>query len=242
VGAVAAFQLISIFGAKLGTDTSGVSVTFDGNPAPLLYVSESQINVAVLAPPLNRAVAPLAPAMVMQVTVNGVSIQRQFPFTLSNLNLFADLSSNEITCPSAGFDANGFQPLAENADGSVNSCTNPAKYGSTISFFMHGTGGVALGTPPPSQLPKLQANVGFCSAAIANMSLVTGFVYKIDVAMPASQLLCADDYSLSEAETSFPVTFSYNGLPVGPLVVPNGGPIINFAPGVPMPMIVWVTR
>src|SRR5207245_2246644 len=67
VGAVAAFQLISIFGTNLGpaagvpapdgTDPSiaGVSVTFDGNPAPLLYVSASQINVAVPTPPPARA-------------------------------------------------------------------------------------------------------------------------------------------------------------------------------------------
>jgi hypothetical protein len=63
VGAVAAFQLPSIYGANLGpakgvaapdgSDTSlaGVSITFDGNPAQLLYVSASQINVAVPAPP-----------------------------------------------------------------------------------------------------------------------------------------------------------------------------------------------
>ena len=36
----------------------------------------------------------------------------------------------------------------------------------------------------------------------------------------------------------------YTGAPVGPLIVPAGGagPIVNFVPGQPMPMIVWVTR
>jgi uncharacterized protein (TIGR03437 family) len=176
--------------------------------------------------------------MVMQVTVNGVSVQRQFPFTASNLNLFADLSANLISCPSANFNANGFQPVAANADGSFNSCTNPARYGSTVSFFVHGVGGFA----PPPQLLNLQAFVGFCSAAVTNASLIDGFVYKVDVSLPASLLPCAEDYSAIQAENEFPVTLSYNGVPVGSRVVPTGGPIINFSPGEPMPMIVWVTR
>lgn len=67
VGAVTGFQLISILGANLGpatgvaapdgTDPSiaGVSVTFGGNnPAQLLYVSATQINLAVPLP-LPRA-------------------------------------------------------------------------------------------------------------------------------------------------------------------------------------------
>jgi hypothetical protein len=46
------------------------------------------------------------------------------------------------------------------------------------------------------------------------------------------------------AENSFAVTLSYNGAPVGPLILPTGGagPVVNFAPGQPMPMIVWVTQ
>lgn len=255
VGAVAAFQLISIYGASLGpatgvtapdgTDSSiaGVSVTFDGNPAQLLYVSASQINVVVPAPLPSQAVAPLPTSTVMQLTVSGVTIQRQFPFTVSNMNLFADLSANEVSCPSVII-ANGFQPLAANADGSSNSCTNPAKYGSTVSFFMHGVGAEQLGFPPPQQLLDLQAFVGFCSATITNASLIDGFVYKVDVSMPVSLLPCAEDYSELSAENEFPVTFSYAGEAVGPRVVPvpTGSPIINFSPGEPMPMIVWVTK
>jgi hypothetical protein len=57
-------------------------------------------------------------------------------------------------------------------------------------------------------------------------------------------LPCATSYSLLSAENSSPVTLSYNSAPVGPLTVPSGGagPIVNFAPGQPMPMIVWVTK
>jgi uncharacterized protein (TIGR03437 family) len=255
VGAIAAYQLLSIFGANLGPSTgvaapdgsdpslAGVSITFDGVPAQLLYVSSSQINVAVPAPLQTQAVVG-APSMLMQLTVNGVATQRVFPFTNSNMNLFANLSSNQVSCQ-AGFiisGANGFQPLAVNGDGSTNSCANPAKYGSTVSFFMHGVGYEFI--QPPPQLLNVQALVGACSATITNASLIDSFVYKVDVTMPVSLLPCAQAYNGSTAENAFAVTFQYNGAAVGPRVVPvpNGGPIINFAPGEPMPMIVWVTK
>jgi uncharacterized protein (TIGR03437 family) len=165
VGPLAAYQLLSIFGRNLGpatgvaapdgTDTSiaGVSITFNGTPAQLLYVSASQINVAVPAPPLPSTPAGAVPsAMVMQLTVNGVTIQRQFPYTVSNMNLFADLSPAQVSCPAALVIGNPIQPVALNADGSANSCANPAKYGSAVSFFMHGVGGDAFGFQPPQQL------------------------------------------------------------------------------------------
>jgi hypothetical protein len=70
------------------------------------------------------------------------------------------------------------------------------------------------------------------------------FVNKVDVTMPTAALPCAQAYEGSTAENPFAATFLYDGAPVGPLVVPppNGGPIINFTPGQPMPMIVWLTQ
>jgi len=243
VGAVAAFQLLTIFGSNLAS-ANGAAITFDGNPAQLLYVSPSQINVAVPAPLPSRDPAPLPTATVMQLTVDNTSVTRQFPFTVSNLNLFADLSSNEVPCPSANFIANGFQPLAVNADGSLNSCTSPAHYGSTVSMFVHGVGAVQLGFPPAPQLLNLQAFVGFCSEPVVSAKLITGFVYKVDIALPPTLLPCAESYSLTQSENSFPVFLSYNNEPVGPFIVPvpPNSPIINFSPGQPMPMIVWVTK
>ena len=253
VGPVAAYQLLSIFGTNLGpatgvaapdgTDTSiaGVSITFNGTPAQLLYVSASQINVAVPAPPLASTldVAGLPSPMVMQLTVNGVTIQRQFPYTISNMNLFADLSPAQLSCPAALVVGNPIQPVAMNADGSASSCANPAKFGSTVSFFMHGVGGDSLGFQPPQQLLNVQAFAGYCPVTVTNASLIDNFVYKVDVTMPASILPCAPDDS-NFAVNFFYVTFSYDGLAVGPLYVPfmNVGPTMNFA----MPMTVWVTN
>lgn len=251
VGAVAAFQLISIFGTNLGPaapvqapdgadpSIAGFSVTFDGAPAQLLYVSASQINLAVPAPPMPPAGSPQKFATVMQLTHNGASVQRQFPFTASNLNLFADLSTNQNPCPNFPSDV-GFQPLATNADGSTNSCTNPAQAGSTVSFFAHGAGGFES---QPSRLVNLHASFGFgCTALVTNVSLIAGLVYKMDVSLPASLAPCDQVFKGSEG---VPVTLSYNGAPVGPLYIPVdlAGPLLSFSPpGQPMQMIVWVRQ
>jgi uncharacterized protein (TIGR03437 family) len=242
VRAVAGYQAISLFGVNLGPSTgvaapdgtdpsiAGVTVTFGGNLAPLLYVSSSQIDVEV----------PPNASPVMQVTVNGQSSSpREFPLAASNLNVFANLASNEIPCSPPAFIANGFQPLAMNADGSINSCTNPAKPGATVSFYVDGIGAQAGGTPPTALPLELQASIGPCFAPVLNTNLIDGFVYQVDVQVPASPNPCAG--VINPAVAALGVTFSYKGVPVGPLVVPYppNGPILNFTPGQPMPMIVW---
>jgi uncharacterized protein (TIGR03437 family) len=161
MGAVTGFQLISIFGANLGratgaaapdgTDASiaGVSATFDGNNfAQLLYASATQINLAVPLPRPSRTVAPWPTATVMQLNVNGATVSRQFPYILTNLNLFANLMAGQSSCGGVSPSNQGYQPVANNADGTLNSCANPAPAGSTVSFYMHGIGASQLGFPP----------------------------------------------------------------------------------------------
>ena len=117
VRAVAPYQVISLFGTNLGPSTgvaapdgadasvAGVTATFDGNPAHLQYVSASQINVIV---PLVDSSA------VMQVTVNGSSTTpRELPLVGTNLNVFADLASNEVSCPGGTINASGFQRFGD---------------------------------------------------------------------------------------------------------------------------------
>ncbi len=126
VGAVAAFQLISVFGENLGPATgvaapdgtgpsiAGVTVTFDGNPAQLLYVSSSQVNVVVPAPPPSQAAGPLPTSTVMKLSMNGLTVQRQFPFTTANLNLFANVVSGSVSCPASGLSfPHGFYPCGD---------------------------------------------------------------------------------------------------------------------------------
>ncbi len=247
VGAVAPFQLISLFGSGLGPLTgvvpsqgaavslAGVSITFDGDPAQLLYDSASQINVVVPAPLSPPANTPF-PSVVMKVMVNGATVERQFPLTASNLNLFADLSG-QVSCQGVPTTTNGFQPVATNSDGSRNSCTNPAAYGSTVALYVEGPGGPVA---PLSSLANIQASVGFCSAAVTSATPINDFVYKVDVSLPASLALCDEVFNEPQGEA---VTLTYKDMPVSPLYVPVNlaGPTPDYSlPVTPMPMIVWV--
>jgi uncharacterized protein (TIGR03437 family) len=128
-GPIAPLQLLTILGTGLGpekaemagdnstTTLGGVSVTFGSEAAPLLYVSSSQINLAV--PPLSLNSSDTE----VQVTVNGVSSPRfRLPLTSANPGLFVEESF----------------AVARNADGSRNSAVNPAPAGSVVSVFVNG--------------------------------------------------------------------------------------------------------
>ena len=255
VGAVTGFQLISIFGANLGPaigvaapdgvdpSIAGVSATFDDdNPAQLLYVSATQINLAVPLPRPSIAVTSWPTATAMQLSVNGTTVQRQFPYILNNLNLFANVPAGQISCPGVSPSSQGYQPVAYNADATLNSCTNPAQAGTTVSFYMHGIGAHQLGFPPVQQIEDLTATLGSCSALLTNAALIGDFVYKVDLTMPASPSACTAPPGAGP-KYQLQVTFNYEGTIVGPFIVPAPGALnVDFAPGQPMPMMVYVKQ
>lgn len=178
-GPVVPYQLLTIFGTGLGpakaeaaTDNStttlgGVTVSFGSQAAPLLYVSSNQINVAV---PL----VSLGPSgTVMQVTVNGVSSPPlQFALASANPSIFAIPGSFQTN-------SQEFAALALNADGSLNSSTNPAQLGSAISVFVNG-----LSVDPRVRLvqPVLYTGGGW---TVTNYSQTSPFVLKVDLRVPA---------------------------------------------------------
>jgi uncharacterized protein (TIGR03437 family) len=184
-GPVAEGQLLTLFGVDLGPaagvagdqdgqelSLAGVTVTFDGIPAPLLYASSSQINLMVPAGVARNAVTA------MQVSFNGANASpRQLPVIASNPNVLADLSVNQINCPTAYEGAQGIAPVAINADGSRNSCTNPAKLGSIVSFYVEGVGA-------PGCL-CFNATMGFASAAVVSV-VGAGFLTRVDVQLPGN--------------------------------------------------------
>ncbi len=231
VGPVAPNQLLTLFGANLGPATgvvapdgldssiAGVSVTFDGNPAQLLYVSSSQINV--LTP---TSIAPNA-ATVMQVSVNGTaSSPRQLAVTASNPNLFADLSQNGVNCFGG---VQGLTPVANNTDGSRNSCSNPAKVGSIVSSYVHGIGSAACGS-------CFDVTVGGLSAAVVNVMAVNAFVTRVDVQLPNS---LAGAGIRGGAQGGFTVGVRLNGTPIGPVMLPNSNVV-----SVHGALTVWATQ
>jgi uncharacterized protein (TIGR03437 family) len=184
----------------LPTQLAGVQVFFDELAAPLMYVQAGQIN----------AMAPweLAGRMSTQVHVvyNGVPTNAVSP----------------IVYPSAPglfyLNYNSFQGAILNADGSINSVSNPAKPGDVISLF--GTGGgptnppgitggywgtgtnTLLTLPVKAQIGGVNAQVLYAGAA---PTLLSG-VFQIDVQIPPGL------HSAVQGGPSFGVTVGFGGL------------------------------
>jgi uncharacterized protein (TIGR03437 family) len=131
-------------------------VTFDGTPAPLLYVQDGQIN----------AIAPwsLAAGETTRICVS---------FRGANTNCLTRAAAQ--AAPGI-FTTDGSHAAAVNQDGSVNSATNPAKTGSLVSIFATGLGPIS---PLPRDgsivVPPLPANVLALKAGI----LVGGGIFGL---------------------------------------------------------------
>jgi uncharacterized protein (TIGR03437 family) len=134
--AISPGEMVTLFGTGLGpeqgvqpqatlegpypTQASGVEVTFDGKPAPLLWVQDGQINT----------VAPwsLTPGQNTQVCV-------------SYHNANANCLTWAVTQAAAGvFTVDGTYALAINQDGSLNSAKNPAAVGTIVTVWATGLG------------------------------------------------------------------------------------------------------
>ena len=140
-GPIAPGEIVALFGNGLGpqqgmqtqatlqspfpTQAANVEVTFDGKPAPLLWVQDAQINV----------VAPwsLTPGQTTQICAS-----------------YNNVKTNCLTWPVAQaapavFTLDGVYAAALNQDGTLNSADNPAAPGSIVSVFATGLGPI---TPP----------------------------------------------------------------------------------------------
>src|SRR5579871_3381047 len=248
-GVVAPNQLLALLGTGLGpaggmaaTDTAttslgGVTVSFNGAPAPLLYVSPSQINVAV--PPgvlLQNGSGPQAFAT-MQVMANGVAAApRQLPLTASNPSLFADLPGAATSCTANGVTYFGaFTALAMNADGSVNSCSHPAQAGTVISLFVNGMGVDGITSPwLPSAIP-VAVQIGRWSAEVRNVLAQTPFVWQVDVVIPEAAAQAHE----SLAGVTMDMNFQDGIMPVGPIAVQSSAPSYT-TPGTALTLNVWI--
>lgn len=109
----------------MGTQLAGTTVTFNGISAPVLYTSASQVNAIV---PYEMAASTMA-----NITLN-----------YQGQSLTAAAVPISGTVP-AIFTSGGGQAAAYNQDGTLNSMSNPAQMGSTISLFLTGEG---LTNPP----------------------------------------------------------------------------------------------
>jgi uncharacterized protein (TIGR03437 family) len=194
-GAAAPGMIVTLGGANLGPTTgvagtitnglfdttlSNVKVTFDGTPAPLLYVSNNQINAIApyaLAGRLNTSV---------QVQNNGVPS--------NSIVLRVDNAGPAIFA----LDATGKGPGAIlNQDSSINRATNPATKGQVIVLYATGEGqtnpvgidGKIIGTdlrhpvlPVSVRIGGIDAQVQYAGSA---PTLVSG-AFQVNVLVPAT--------------------------------------------------------
>ena len=238
VGVVAPNQLLTLMGMKLGpaqgvtapgggsASIAGVTVDFDGKPAKLLYVSSSQINVAV--PPDVKG------GTIMQIktssSAQAVSAPRLFPVTSSNPSMFADLFHLQPGCPASS----RFAPpvLARNVDGSINSCDHASKPGSVVSLYLNGVGrGTSLFGEPP-QIFDVSVIIGGVSAEVISVALENDWVTRVEVRVPELD-------SSPPGSRALPVTMQESNLPVGPLSLDlRLSP--NLPAGMSIPLTLWV--
>jgi uncharacterized protein (TIGR03437 family) len=154
VESVAPGQLLSLYGSNLApegvapyangypTSFNGVTVTFNGIPAPLLYTAPNQINFEV--PYEIAGQAQVTMAIASQIVSPAVSEQYYLAVAASRPSIFVGAAGfggplfDRWTCN--GQTISGIQPLALNSDGTLNSCANRAAAGSTITVFLNGLG------------------------------------------------------------------------------------------------------
>jgi uncharacterized protein (TIGR03437 family) len=180
---IAPGSLISIYGSNLAkVDSSasvvplpvslnGTSVSINGRPAPLLFVSRSQINALVPFEALSGDAR-------MVVAVNGQeSSPAAFDVIPTAPGIFTVLGENHA--------------LAVNVtDGTPNSSGHPAQPGEYVTIFLTGQGlldnpvatGAAAGTSPLSRpLATVAVAIGGQPAEIQFAGLAPGFVGLLQI-------------------------------------------------------------
>lgn len=143
----------------IGTSLGGLTVSFDGKPASLLYAGSGQVNAIV---PFE--VAGQSSTVMRVETGTGFSQSVTLPVLASTPFIF---STPEVYSSSAAGTLP--QPFASalNEDGTINSASNPATGGSVMSIFANGAGmykqALADGTVNGSDLdtPVLPVSISF---------------------------------------------------------------------------------
>ena len=195
VTAIAPGELLSMFGRFLYFETDPFSsapnpvngsfpVKFQSlgivagqTPAPLLYVSEQQINFQA---PYEIAGNPQTGITVTysDVNQNSDSDSRSLPVTATNPVAF-------LSQPRNG--SQTLIPLTINADGTVNSQTHPAPAGSVVTIFLDGLG---LTIPPPvSGLVNTNPSTPLSVPLVVTPSCISGSCYPGPAFVLASSLV-----------------------------------------------------
>jgi uncharacterized protein (TIGR03437 family) len=198
LSSVAPGQLLSLFGEDIGPTPAvqaqpaggvipvslgftGISVTFNGVPAPILYASSGQVNVQV-----PYEVADLA-SVTMKIQY-GTASTAVFPVVPSQPSVFVQ-AVGYAACN--GEIRESLLPAAVNADGSLSGCGNQAQRGTFVYVFLNGLG-LAGGHPvtgaigATSEAPPVSATASFSTepvAVTADAGAING-VWQAQIAIP----------------------------------------------------------
>ncbi|MEE8177820.1 MAG: SBBP repeat-containing protein, partial [Acidobacteriota bacterium] len=189
-GDIAPGAMVAIFGTDLASSTQvatavplptmlvDTSVTFDNIPAPLFFVSNTQINAQV---PFELPPGPVT-VRVKRGDASAAQLVTVAPFSPGIFTV-----NSEGTGPGAVLHADTFQLVNE---------SNPARPGEFLSLFATGLGrlrsavtsGEITPTPPPETLSLPQANIAGIPATVSFSGLAPGFVglYQVNLQVPES--------------------------------------------------------
>jgi uncharacterized protein (TIGR03437 family) len=196
---VAPGQLLTLYGTALAPtfaeqptsgfplSLNGVTVTFNGIPAPLLYLSVGQINLQVpyeidgqAEVTMEVSSANVVPAESEKFILEVVETQPSVFVWPGN---FTPRGFDVASCP--GQTISGLQPLAVNPDGTLNSCSNPAASGTSVTIFLNGFGATS---PAPATGVLSSSAVPFSPAAVLleNSPLLANGLPTVSVASTAT--------------------------------------------------------
>jgi uncharacterized protein (TIGR03437 family) len=169
----------------LPTSVESVSVSVNGQLAPVLYVTPTQVNFQV---PWETALG----SATVTVAVNGGA---------SNA-----VAVNVFGAAPGLFSSSNGQAIVQNSDYTLNGPSNPAKVGSTIIAYLSGSGTVsppvADGAPTPDDtLVNLNsgtsATIGSSTAQVAFAGLAPGFVGLVQMNIVVPSGLATGSYPLT---------------------------------------------
>ncbi len=228
VGPLAPGQLLSLFGTDMGpalpltglnsnartvpVSLGGVNVSFDGTPAPLLYVSANQINLQVPFEIMNSS------STLMQVQFNGAVVAtRLFAVTPRNPSLFITPGTQLQQCAHTG-SSDLFSVVATLANGSAASCANLPAPGSEVAVFVNGlgvdalnrvTGSITMSSPPSIDVPfDVESTSGSLQGdALTDMPNAISGLGRVNLRVPSPAPTLVDLSIRINGEDASPFTY-----------------------------------